>query len=195
VSLCAFSFDFTINDPKPSIEFSIRASFQFSATGAGFNAVDRPSTMNDNCTLQYCIYRAIRHVFVKPITYAQREWRMKKKDLKFFEELLNNRLQELLNQADNTVSGMTEQKENFPDPTDRATLESDRNFMLRIRDREHKLIKKIKKALDRIENNTFGICESCGEDISVERLKARPVTTQCIDCKTKEEAFEKALGL
>ncbi len=120
---------------------------------------------------------------------------MKKKDLKFFEELLHTRLKELLNQAGDTVTDMTEQKENFPDPTDRATLESDRNFMLRIRDREHKLIKKIKKALERIENGTFGICESCGEEISVPRLKARPVTTQCIDCKTKEEAFEKALGI
>nr|MBC8393150.1 RNA polymerase-binding protein DksA [Deltaproteobacteria bacterium] len=95
----------------------------------------------------------------------------------------------------NTVSGMIAPKENFPDPTDRASLESDRNFMLRIRDRENKLIKKIKKALDRIETGTFGICESCGDDISTERLKARPVTTQCIDCKTKEEAEEKALGI
>lgn len=120
---------------------------------------------------------------------------MKKKDVEMFEELLHNRLQELLSHADETVSGMTEQKENFPDPTDRAALESDRNFMLRIRDREHKLIKKVKKALDRIENGTFGICEKCGEDISIKRLKARPVTTQCIDCKTKEEAFEKALGI
>ncbi|MGD9017000.1 MAG: RNA polymerase-binding protein DksA, partial [Desulfobacterales bacterium] len=105
------------------------------------------------------------------------------------------RLEELLSQADNTVSGMTDQKENFPDPTDRATLEADRNFMLRIRDREHKLIKKIKKALDRIEDGTFGICDNCGEDISFARLKARPVTTQCIDCKTKQEAQEKALGI
>lgn len=120
---------------------------------------------------------------------------MNKKDVKFFEELLQDRLQELLSHAGDTVSGMTEQKENFPDPTDRAALESDRNFMLRIRDREHKLIKKVKKALDRIESGTFGICEKCGEDISVKRLKARPVTTQCIDCKTKEEAFEKALGI
>ena len=120
---------------------------------------------------------------------------MNKKDIKFFEELLHQRLQELLSHAGETVSGMTEQKENFPDPTDRATLESDRNFMLRIRDREHKLIKKVKKALDRIETGTFGICEKCGEDISLKRLKARPVTTQCIDCKTKEEAFEKALGI
>jgi len=120
---------------------------------------------------------------------------MKKKDIEYFKEFLNNRLEELLSHADNTVSGMTAPKENFPDPTDRASLEADRNFMLRIRDRENKLIKKIKKALDRIENGTFGMCEKCGEEISVKRLMARPVTTLCIDCKTKEEAFEKALGL
>ena len=120
---------------------------------------------------------------------------MKKKDSEYFKELLTNRLDELLNHADITVSAMTAPKENFPDPTDRASLESDRNFMLRIRDRENKLIKKIKKALDRIETGTFGVCEKCGEDITLKRLKARPVTTQCIDCKTKEEAFEKALGL
>ncbi len=120
---------------------------------------------------------------------------MKKKDLKFFQELLSGRLDDLLSQAGDTVSGMTTPKENFPDPTDRATHESDRNFMLRIRDREHKLIKKIKKALLRMESGTFGICEKCEEDISTERLKARPVTTLCIDCKTKEEAHEKSLGL
>ena len=120
---------------------------------------------------------------------------MKKKDKEDFKELLTNWLEELLSQADNTVSGMTAPKENFPDPTDRAALEADRNFMLRIRDRESKLIKKIKQALERIENDTYGICESCGEEISVKRLKARPVTSQCIDCKSKEEALEKALGL
>ena len=120
---------------------------------------------------------------------------MKKKDVQYFKELLTKRLKELLSHADNTVLGMTAPKENFPDPTDRASLESDRNFMLRIRDRENKLIKKIKKALARIDNGTFGICEKCGEDISIKRLKARPVTTQCIECKTKEEAAEKALGL
>lgn len=120
---------------------------------------------------------------------------MDEKDIEYFENLLRQRLDELLDHADDTVSGMTAPKENFPDPTDRASLESDRNFMLRIRDREHKLIKKVKKALGRIENKTFGICEKCGDDISIKRLKARPVTTQCIECKTKEEAFEKALGL
>ena len=112
-----------------------------------------------------------------------------------FRNLLTSQLEELLEQADDTVSGMTAPKENFPDPTDRASLEADRNFMLRIRDRESKLIKKIKKALDRMDNETFGLCESCGENISMKRLKARPVTTQCIECKTKEEALEKALGI
>jgi DnaK suppressor protein len=120
---------------------------------------------------------------------------MKKDDIEYFKDLLTNRLEELLSHADNTVSGMTAPKENFPDPSDRASLEADRNFMLRIRDRENKLIKKIKKALERIDDGTFGVCEKCGEDISASRLKARPVTTLCIDCKTKEEAFEKALGL
>ena len=120
---------------------------------------------------------------------------MKKKDVEYFKEFLNDRLEELLSHADDTVSGMTQPKENFPDPTDRASLESERNFMLRIRDRENKLIKKVRKALNRVENGTFGICEECSENISIKRLKARPVTTQCIDCKTKEEASEKALGL
>jgi len=120
---------------------------------------------------------------------------MQKKDLKFFKNLLNNRLQELLSHADTTVTGMTRQKENFPDPTDRASHEATRSFELRIRDREHKLIKKIKKTLVRIDNETFGTCETCEEEISLDRLKARPVTTQCIDCKKREEDMEKALGI
>ncbi|MEW6260922.1 MAG: RNA polymerase-binding protein DksA [Thermodesulfobacteriota bacterium] len=120
---------------------------------------------------------------------------MKKEDLDYFRNYLNDLLQELLGQAEETVSEMATTKENFPDPTDRAALEADRNFMLRIRDRESKLIKKIKNALERIDSGTFGICESCGEEISIERLKARPVTTQCIDCKVKQEAMEKALGI
>lgn len=120
---------------------------------------------------------------------------MKQKDLDFFKELLNNRLNELLSHADSTVTGMTKPKDNFADPTDRASHEAERSFELRIRDREHKLIKKIKKALERIEAGTFGRCEVCEEDISIKRLKARPVTTQCIECKTREENMEKALGI
>ncbi len=120
---------------------------------------------------------------------------MEKKDLEFFKNLLTDRLKELLSHADDTVTGMTKQKENFPDPTDRASHEANRSFELRIRDREHKLIKKIRKTLVRIDNGTFGICDACEEEISLKRLKARPVTTQCIECKKREEDMEKALGI
>jgi len=97
-----------------------------------------------------------------------------------FKILLEARLEELLSEANGTVTEMTRTKEDFPDPTDRASHESDRNFLLRIRDRERKLIVKIQNALDRIEDGTFGICDECGELISNERLKARSVTTLCI---------------
>lgn len=120
---------------------------------------------------------------------------MEQKDLDFFKNLLTERMNNLLSHADDTVTGMTQPKDNFADPTDRASHEANRNFELRIRDREHKLIKKIRKALDRIENGTFGICETCEEEISPERLKARPVTTQCIECKKREEDLERALGI
>jgi DnaK suppressor protein len=120
---------------------------------------------------------------------------MKKKDIEYFRKLLTERLENLLAEASETLSGMTGEIVNFPDPTDRASLEADRNFMLRIRDRERRLILKIREALERIDKGTYGICETCGSEISVKRMKARPVTTQCIDCKTKEEAKEDALGV
>ncbi len=118
---------------------------------------------------------------------------MTKKKLKEFQELLNVKLKELLVEAKDTLSGMTDVKDNVPDITDVASLESDRNFMLRIRDRERKLIIKIREALERIEKGTFGQCEICAEEISEERLKARPVTTQCIECKTEMEEAEKRM--
>ncbi|RJX34462.1 MAG: RNA polymerase-binding protein DksA [Desulfarculus sp.] len=120
---------------------------------------------------------------------------MDEKRLEFFRKLLQEKLDDLLKEAERTVAGMTDSKENFPDPTDRAAMESDRNFLLRIRDRERKLISKIREAMERIEDGSYGICESCGEDISEKRLKARPVTTLCIDCKKRQEANEKARGL
>ena len=116
---------------------------------------------------------------------------MEKERLEFFRELLNERLKAILEEAGKTVKGMTNERDSFPDPTDRANLETDRNFLLRIRDRERKLIGKIKEALARIDEGSFGICEECGDDISEERLKARPMTTLCIDCKTKAEEEEK----
>lgn len=119
---------------------------------------------------------------------------MRERELKHFQRLLHSKLDELLAEADRTVDGMTDAKaENFPDPTDRASLESNRNFTLRIRDRERKLIGKIKEALGRIDDGTYGKCEECGENIGRERLEARPVTTLCIDCKSLQEAQERKL--
>jgi DnaK suppressor protein len=117
---------------------------------------------------------------------------MKEERLKHFKVLLNNRLEELLSEAGKTVSGMSGSVEShFPDPTDRASLETDRNFLLRVKDRERKLITKVKEALERIEDDSYGICAICGEEISEERLEARPVTTCCIDCKKEAEEEEK----
>ncbi|MBA3071083.1 MAG: RNA polymerase-binding protein DksA [Nitrospirae bacterium] len=79
----------------------------------------------------------------------------------------------------------------FPDMGDQATAETDRNFMLRLRSREQKLIKKIDDALDRIDNGTFGICDDCGMEINIKRLDARPVTTLCMECKTQQEEEER----
>ncbi len=111
--------------------------------------------------------------------------------LEYFRGVLQEEMRSLLEEAGKTVSEMTADTTNFPDPNDRATQESDRNFELRIRDRERKLINKIKEALARIDDGTFGVCEVCGEEISEGRLRARPVTTLCIDCKIEEEKKEK----
>ena len=120
---------------------------------------------------------------------------LSKRKIAHFKRTLDQRLEGLLAEANKTVIDMADQRDNFPDPTDRASLESDRNFELRIRDRERRLIAKIRNTLDRIDNKTFGICDACGEEISEERLKARPVTTLCIDCKKKQENKEKLKGV
>ena len=117
---------------------------------------------------------------------------MEKERLEFFKNLLNTKLEELLAEAGKAVTVMSStDEEGFPDPTDRATLETDRNFLLRVKDRERKLIAKIREALKRIDDGAYGICEICGEEISGKRLEARPVTTSCIRCKEEEEAEEK----
>jgi DnaK suppressor protein len=127
-------------------------------------------------------------------TKAEKIQPMKPEKVRFFRYLLTQKMNELLDEAEKTVSDMTTGKENFPDPNDRATLESDRNFELRIRDRERKLIVKIQEAIKRLDDGVFGICNDCGGTISEKRLIARPVTTQCIDCKTKQEKIERLKG-
>lgn len=115
---------------------------------------------------------------------------MNRTDLTTLKDLLQNWRDDLLGGAHRTAGGMSEQEAVFADPTDRATLEGEQGLTLRIRDRERKLITKIDEALGRIHDGTFGLCEECGGDISVDRLKVRPVTTLCIECKAEQEQRE-----
>jgi DnaK suppressor protein len=114
---------------------------------------------------------------------------MEHKDSEFFKKELLKLREEVLNDAETTadVGAIKVTSEDLPDVVDRSSMETDRNFTLRLLDRERKLLKKIDEALLRIENGEFGICESCGEDIARERLVARPVATLCIGCKQAQE--------
>ena len=113
-----------------------------------------------------------------------------KEQLVMFERLLLNQKKELLQETVRAVQEMNEPNDSFADPTDRASWESESTRDLRIRDRERKLLEKIDQALQRIVDGTFGECEECGDMISVGRLRARPVTTLCIQCKAEQEAKE-----
>lgn len=119
---------------------------------------------------------------------------MDKKQLELFRTQLLLKKQEIITDAGKTMTEMTDQTTNVPDPNDRATLESGRSFELRIRDRERKLVTKIDEAIARIDDESYGVCEDCGEEIGMKRLEARPVTTLCIDCKTLQETREKSVG-
>lgn len=116
-------------------------------------------------------------------------------EISAFKQQLELQLAELLMRADETVSVLSREGEATADPLDRAALDSGRENNLRFRERESRLIRKIKTALEKIDEGVFGICESCGDDIPLARLKARPVTAYCIQCKTKMESWEKAVGL
>ncbi len=96
----------------------------------------------------------------------------------------------LLDEAMAALNELPEQTV-FPDLGDQASAEIDRTFMLRLRGRERKLLKKIETAIERIDSISFGICDKCGEPIDIRRLEARPVTTMCIECKTLQEEEEK----
>lgn len=99
----------------------------------------------------------------------------------------------LLSEAEEALNALPGQTI-FPDLGDQASAEIDRNFMLRLRGREQKLLKKIEAAIEKIDTGTFGICEVCGQEIDIKRLEARPVTTMCIECKTEQEEEEKLRG-
>ncbi|SCZ49345.1 transcriptional regulator, TraR/DksA family [Thiohalomonas denitrificans] len=119
---------------------------------------------------------------------------MSEKMREHFRHILTGWRKELMEEVDRTVHHMKDEAANFPDPNDRATQESEFTMELRTRDRERKLIKKITESLDNLDEGEYGYCESCGIEIGIRRLEARPTATLCIDCKTLDEIREKQRG-
>ena len=112
-----------------------------------------------------------------------------------FENILLGWKKELMEEVDRTMHHMQEDAANYADPSDRATQEEEFSLELRTRDRERKLIRKIDKTVDEIKKDEYGFCLSCGIEIGIRRLEARPTATQCIDCKTLAEIKEKQTGI
>ena len=119
---------------------------------------------------------------------------MNEKQLNHFRQILNDWKKELSEDIDRTVHTMQDEVTMFADPNDRASQESDMTLELRNRDRERKLIKKIDETLVKIDAGDYGYCNSCGVEIGLKRLEARPTATLCIDCKTLDEIREKQVA-
>ncbi len=131
---------------------------------------------------------------IKPYVEKGQEEYMNRKQLEHFRSILLAWKRELIEEVSRTVQAMQDEAGNHPDPNDRASQETDMSLELRNRERERKLIKKIDEAVGRIDAEDFGYCESCGIEIGVQRLEARPTATLCIDCKTLDEIREKQMG-
>lgn len=119
---------------------------------------------------------------------------MEPERLEFFKQLLEERLQTLLSQAGQNIDALTDERGAPPDTIDLASDESNRDFTLRMADRERKLVHKLRAAIQRVHDGEFGVCVACGDDIGERRLMARPVATHCIDCKTEAEQMERKSG-
>jgi DnaK suppressor protein len=119
---------------------------------------------------------------------------MNDKQISHFRKILGNIKLELGRDIDRTVHAMQDGAKVFADPNDRASQESDMTLELRNRDRERKLIKKINETIAKIDSDDYGYCDTCGIEIGLKRLEARPTATLCIDCKTLDEIREKQLA-
>lgn len=111
-----------------------------------------------------------------------------------FRAILSAWRRELMEEVDRTVDHMKIDSGTYPDPNDRASQESDIGMELRTRERERRLLAKIDKALKKLDEHDYGYCESCGIEIGIRRLEARPTADLCIDCKTRQEAVETLQG-
>ena len=119
---------------------------------------------------------------------------MNEKQREHFKQILLDWREQLMQEVDRTVHHMQDDAANYPDPADRATQEEEFSLELRTRDRERKLIKKIDNTIEAIVQDDYGFCETCGIEIGIRRLEARPTADKCVDCKTLDEIKEKQLG-
>lgn len=119
---------------------------------------------------------------------------MSKGQMAHFQKILEDWKRELMEEVDRTVQHMQDDNVVYSDPNDRASLETDMTLELRTRDRERKLIRKINETIDLIKRGEYGYCETCGVEIGLRRLEARPTATLCIDCKTLQEKREKQMA-
>ena len=126
-----------------------------------------------------------------PYKAKKNEEYMNEKQQAHFKAILLSWKKDLMEEVDKTVTHMKDDATNFPDPSDRASQEEEFALELRTRDRERKLIKKINKSMESMDSEDYGFCETCGVEIGIRRLEARPTATQCIDCKELEERKEK----
>ena len=134
------------------------------------------------------------HTQFKPYQPKKGEQYMNGKQLEHFRKMLSTLKEELSQDIDRTVHTMQDEATIFADPNDRASQESDMALELRNRDRERKLIKKIEETIAKIDAGEYGYCESCGVEIGLKRLEARPTATLCIDCKTLDELRERQVA-
>ncbi len=130
----------------------------------------------------------------KPYKPKRGEEYMNDKQTEHFQSILHGWKRQLMEEVDRTLNHMQDEAANFPDPNDRATQESEFTLELRTRDRERKLIKKIDESLATLDSGDYGFCETCGIEIGIRRLEARPTATLCIDCKVLDEIREKQMG-
>ena len=128
-----------------------------------------------------------------PYAPADGEEYMSAGQVEHFRGMLETWRRELMEQVDRTVNHLQDEASNFPDPVDRATQEEELGIELRTRDRERRLIRKITDTLARIDRDDYGYCDTCGVEIGLRRLEARPTATQCVDCKALEELRERQL--
>ncbi len=154
--------------------------------------VSKPKKKQVKKTKRKSIKKSVKHKSSKSAVKKTRKTSLSHRTRKVFgikKDLIVQR-DTLLKEAE-TALNILPGEINFPDMGDQATAEADRDFMLRLRDRERMLLKKIDEAVERIDSDSYGICESCGNEIGIKRLEARPVTSYCIDCKTRQEEEER----